>query len=63
MEEYLNTGMELELGMSVEKREDLYMWDLRGVMAHIHKALILGVLLLNEYNLYFFLKKNICINA
>ena len=54
MEEYLNTGMELELGMSVEKREDLYMWDLRGVMAHIHKALILGVLLLNEYNLYFF---------
>jgi len=54
MEEYLNTGIKLQLGMSVEKREDLYKWDLGGVMAHIHKALFLGVLLLNEYNLCVF---------
>jgi hypothetical protein len=32
----------------------LYKWDLGGVMAHIHKALFLGVLLLNEYNLCVF---------
>jgi len=65
MEEYLNTGMELQLGMGVEKREDLYRWDLRGVMAHTHKTLFLGVLLLNEYNLsfFFFFLLNICINA
>ena len=41
MKEYLNTGTELELGMSVEKREDLYKGDLGGVMAHIHIALFL----------------------
>jgi hypothetical protein len=27
MEEYLNTGIELELRMSVEKKEDLYRWE------------------------------------